>query len=126
MSCQQQHIALPGAQWWHFDGVDTESVVQVGTESPSSYFSGEVAVGGRNDTHIHLMLPIAADPLYFTALQGAQQFRLHRQRHLADLVQKERAAVGQLELAGTILRDRKSTRLNSSHVAISYAVFCLK
>src|SRR5437870_9699357 len=24
------------------------------------------------------------------------------------------------------LRDRKSTRLNSSHVAISYAVFCLK
>src|SRR5437660_2138959 len=28
-----------------------------------------------------------------------------------------------LELAGL---DRKSTRLNSSHVAISYAVFCLK
>src|SRR5207253_3957505 len=24
------------------------------------------------------------------------------------------------------VRDRKSTRLNSSHVAISYAVFCLK
>src|SRR5437870_8287486 len=26
----------------------------------------------------------------------------------------------------TEIRDRKSTRLNSSHVAISYAVFCLK
>src|SRR5690625_6274599 len=26
----------------------------------------------------------------------------------------------------TIAGDRKSTRLNSSHVAISYAVFCLK
>src|SRR5690625_6703837 len=25
-----------------------------------------------------------------------------------------------------IISDRKSTRLNSSHVAISYAVFCLK
>src|SRR6266508_1318205 len=25
-----------------------------------------------------------------------------------------------------MMRDRKSTRLNSSHVAISYAVFCLK
>src|SRR5437870_7397341 len=25
-----------------------------------------------------------------------------------------------------LIRDRKSTRLNSSHVAISYAVFCLK
>src|SRR5256885_11870732 len=34
-------------------------------------------------------------------------------------------------LAGSILRemaatDRKSTRLNSSHLVISYAVFCLK
>src|SRR5690625_6506856 len=27
---------------------------------------------------------------------------------------------------GPSLGDRKSTRLNSSHVAISYAVFCLK
>src|SRR5438067_10470677 len=26
----------------------------------------------------------------------------------------------------SLLRDRKSTRLNSSHVSISYAVFCLK
>src|SRR5699024_11395602 len=29
-------------------------------------------------------------------------------------------------LAGMELGDRKSTRLNSSHVSISYAVFCLK
>src|SRR3989442_9940587 len=27
---------------------------------------------------------------------------------------------------GSTTRDRKSTRLNSSHVRISYAVFCLK
>src|SRR5256885_9905361 len=27
---------------------------------------------------------------------------------------------------GNALRDRKSTRLNSSHLVISYAVFCLK
>src|SRR3712207_8228896 len=27
---------------------------------------------------------------------------------------------------GTLLQDRKSTRLNSSHANISYAVFCLK
>src|SRR5207253_11473489 len=29
-------------------------------------------------------------------------------------------------LIGAQAQDRKSTRLNSSHVAISYAVFCLK
>src|SRR5438034_7060424 len=27
---------------------------------------------------------------------------------------------------GGVVRDRKSTRLNSSHTVISYAVFCLK
>src|SRR5690554_7346199 len=31
-----------------------------------------------------------------------------------------------LNSAGIAQRDRKSTRLNSSHVRISYAVFCLK
>src|SRR5437870_11359181 len=35
-------------------------------------------------------------------------------------------ARGEYGTAGTVLQDRKSTRLNSSHVAISYAVFCLK
>src|SRR5690625_6079746 len=39
------------------------------------------------------------------------------------LVAADAAGVSARELAD---RDRKSTRLNSSHVAISYAVFCLK
>src|SRR5437870_8323855 len=33
---------------------------------------------------------------------------------------------GSLRFRGAVTGDRKSTRLNSSHVAISYAVFCLK
>src|SRR5690349_23720431 len=41
-----------------------------------------------------------------------------------------RAAIGRLVNEGHLVRvpakDRKSTRLNSSHVEISYAVFCLK
>src|SRR5439155_18161118 len=36
------------------------------------------------------------------------------------------AATGKQLLIPALGRDRKSTRLNSSHVAISYAVFCLK
>src|SRR2546426_8931142 len=33
---------------------------------------------------------------------------------------------GKLDAAGGFTGDRKSTRLNSSHLVISYAVFCLK
>src|SRR5690554_7468079 len=40
---------------------------------------------------------------------------------------KELPAAGQSVIEGELLSvDRKSTRLNSSHVRISYAVFCLK
>src|SRR3712207_6964774 len=45
----------------------------------------------------------------------------------AALVQDPRiAAVGFTGSRGGGLADRKSTRLNSSHANISYAVFCLK
>src|SRR5438067_7507645 len=36
------------------------------------------------------------------------------------------AADGYARVSGSVAADRKSTRLNSSHVSISYAVFCLK
>src|SRR2546426_8330002 len=37
-----------------------------------------------------------------------------------------RAGVGSVATRGADRQDRKSTRLNSSHLVISYAVFCLK
>src|SRR5690625_7796090 len=44
------------------------------------------------------------------------------------IVEQQRRVVLQADPArrGERVPDRKSTRLNSSHVAISYAVFCLK
>src|SRR5439155_26821139 len=39
---------------------------------------------------------------------------------------KRRMILGTYALSAEDHPDRKSTRLNSSHVAISYAVFCLK
>src|SRR5258705_5661957 len=36
------------------------------------------------------------------------------------------SAGGHLDSAAGVRRDRKSTRLNSSHLGISYAAFCLK
>src|SRR5439155_19454275 len=52
-------------------------------------------------------------------------------RHGCFIVYPRRGDDQQTLLAGagnndTAMPDRKSTRLNSSHVAISYAVFCLK
>src|SRR5688572_32588887 len=49
---------------------------------------------------------------------------------LSDLKRRMGAVQGNEDLQGDMVslqeRDRKSTRLNSSHSQISYAVFCLK
>src|SRR3712207_7578218 len=60
------------------------------------------------------------DAVIDVALRGGQDVDvlLGRDRHRRDEV------VGQLGLVRD--EDRKSTRLNSSHANISYAVFCLK
>src|SRR5690554_7774996 len=55
--------------------------------------------------------------------------RVTSERNPADLKWNEVEAEYVVESTGLFLtkdKDRKSTRLNSSHVRISYAVFCLK
>src|SRR5690554_7683755 len=53
----------------------------------------------------------------FAQLEHARECRM-RERHVEELSVEDHALFEQ--------EDRKSTRLNSSHVRISYAVFCLK
>src|SRR5256885_9120475 len=65
-------------------------------------------------------------------------FRSHRFRHFLqqqDVVGVDdapsvaldvRQVLGHIKSDGRRIIDRKSTRLNSSHLVISYAVFCLK
>src|SRR3989442_11832225 len=49
-----------------------------------------------------------------------------RSEVLAELQEQQGHRVVEARLGADVARDRKSTRLNSSHVRISYAVFCLK
>src|SRR5690606_42104932 len=65
----------------------------------------------------------AVGPRIATLLEEAPRWTTAKQRltatRLHQLLRAEGYAVG-------VTVDRKSTRLNSSHVKISYAVFCLK
>src|SRR5690625_6825470 len=66
------------------------------------------------------MRPPPSSPLFpYTTLFRSPAF------HVDLLAHPHRAVLEDL-VAQVHQADRKSTRLNSSHVAISYAVFCLK
>src|SRR5690625_5546619 len=89
-------------------------------------------------------LRIGVTLLLSVVMTGATFYHLKQLRYEHDLAKAEAEKVSQIKnlmidifsvnnprasvFAGVDLtvRDRKSTRLNSSHVAISYAVFCLK
>src|SRR2546429_4428523 len=61
------------------------------------------------------------DALTKSAVRGARGLQGHFRVARAD-----RADAQPNEISGARVLDRKSTRLNSSHGYISYAVFCLK
>src|SRR3712207_8510084 len=66
------------------------------------------------------------------AVEGPDHLGVDERVHLRDdvaaaaLARVRRLALDQLDEPLAHVRDRKSTRLNSSHANISYAVFCLK
>src|SRR5262245_63960635 len=51
---------------------------------------------------------------------------LRRDDHPLALLEPRLPDLGERLRVDLLRRDRKSTRLNSSHLGISYAVFCLK
>src|SRR5690606_39349873 len=64
----------------------------------------------------------------YTTLFRSRHFALVRRilRHQFSVVGREVVEVVAVGRPARHDQDRKSTRLNSSHVKISYAVFCLK
>src|SRR5690625_6779458 len=75
---------------------------------------------------LHDALPISEMALVLGSLLVYTWQQRHEERELRNqAATAEKRARKDLE-ALVDARDRKSTRLNSSHVAISYAVFCLK
>ena len=59
----------------------------------------QVLVGGRHDPDIHGDVLIAAGPGYLLFLQDPQDLGLQVEGHVADLVEKDGAAIGLFELA---------------------------
>src|SRR5699024_11923863 len=92
------------------------------------YFRRELPFGSRPEDqtadHKKNKAHYCKRPVFQSLFFSFHKIQISRQR----LVQRNAFAEVDITLTvdGNLYLDRKSTRLNSSHVSISYAVFCLK
>jgi hypothetical protein len=84
------------------DRKDVESKVEVGAEAPFRDLELEVAIGGSHHPDVDGLGRLVADPFEALLLEHPQQLGLHVGGNLADLVQKQGAAVGQAEAPDAI------------------------
>src|SRR5438552_3276368 len=78
---------------------DAQPVIEVLAEAPRPDAGLQVLVGRSDQADVHPDRRVTADALHFLLLDRAQELRLGLERHVADLVEEERAAVRGLELA---------------------------
>ncbi|OLB18888.1 MAG: hypothetical protein AUH12_01385 [Gemmatimonadetes bacterium 13_2_20CM_69_8] len=79
----------------------------------------QVLVGRRDHAHLHGERPLATESLDHAGLEHAQQLRLGLEAQVADLVQEQRAAVGELEATHPPLGSaRERTSLVAEHLRL--------
>src|SRR5690606_40077165 len=97
---------------WHTAGAVSYTALFASLLAYVAWNHGVKVLGPSTASLFSYLVPV------FTALLGVLLLQEQlRWFHLAG---------GALTFMGLLVADRKSTRLNSSHVKSSYAVFCLK
>jgi hypothetical protein len=97
---QHGQVSRAVAQRRHLDAEDVQAVVEILAERPIAHQRSQVAVRGGDHAHIDRHGLDRADRQHLFLLQHTQQARLQRRRHIADLVEEQRAVVRRLEQAG--------------------------
>src|SRR5690554_1376888 len=80
---------------------------------------------------VDVRIPVGISKFQVLAFLGSHEDWLIKRYKQFKAIQQQRSQavmIGGVEhtILKSMVKDRKSTRLNSSHVRISYAVFCLK
>src|SRR6266568_6589429 len=97
LASKLRDVAATVAQRRHQHRHNADAIVKVGAKFVAGHRFFEILVGRRDNAHIDLDGVVAADSLKFLFLQYAQKLGLEGGRDFADLVEKNRALVGEFE-----------------------------
>src|SRR5437763_3911322 len=90
---ERMDVARPLAQGGQLDRKDRQTIEQIAAKTSLLDRALKINVRCSDHTHINLQNFVAADARELAVLQHAQQTHLRRQTHLANLIEKERAAI---------------------------------
>ena len=99
MFSEWAYILAPLPQGRYRDGDDVQPVIKIGAESAFFDHAKQRRIGRRDYTHVDTRGANVTQTLELPFLQHPQQLGLESQRHLANLVQEQRSALGDLELS---------------------------
>src|SRR5215470_16161387 len=100
------------------DRKDAEAVVQIAAELASGDAVLQITIGGGNDADVGVNGLVTSHAFKLLCLQYPQDLRLGERRHIADLIEKERAARTLLKLADAFaLCTRKRSSLMAKQLA---------
>jgi hypothetical protein len=88
------NVALALSKWGKLDLHYIQPEIKVLPEGPGADRRFQIAIGGGDDANIDMPAFGRADRLHFAFLQSAQELGLQVDGHVADFVEKERAALG--------------------------------
>src|SRR2546422_2895698 len=105
-------VRRPFAQGGHVEREDVQAIEEVRAEPPGAHGLLQVAVGRGDHPHVHADRLVAAHRLELLLLEDAQQLDLRLERELADLVEEDRALVGEREATDVPLNRAREGALN--------------
>ena len=103
VSGEQRNVFATFRQARQMDADDVEPVIEVFAERTLFDEALEVLVRRRDDAYVDAHRRVSADAIELSVGEYAQQARLRIGRHVADLVEEQRAAVGLFESSDALL-----------------------
>src|SRR5437868_1114661 len=103
MIYEQRNVLVALPQWRYSERNYIQAIVKIFAKGVLSHCPIQFAIRGCYYPHINRDLAGPAHGPHRALLQNAQQLHLHRQRHLADLVEENRSPIGHLEEAPFVL-----------------------
>ena len=118
MLYQGRNVLAPIAQGRKNDGNDVDPIVEIQPEQALLDETMQITIGSGDEPYIDASRGPGAHGPDFTLLKHSKQFGLHGERHVTQLIQKQRSPMGQLENPFSV---SLSSREGASYVTKKFA-----